>query len=849
MKKYLFSILALVLGMGMLQANPVGLSTAKMIGQQYVQNTFETRSNDLELVYTGTSDRGEVVFYVFNVGKEGFVIVSANDYFRPIVGFSEEGPFDLNNSNLAFYLDKVVRGRSNRNLGQATPEVAAERNRVMSYGSMFSKMGGRGQFYLCTTKWNQDYPYNYYCPTNQAGPGGRVYAGCVATAMAQVMKFWNHPTQGQGQHTYNYGGSWSANFGATTYDWENMPNSISSSSPQVQIDAVATLIYHCAVSMNMQWSVNGSGAYSAEVPSAISSYFKYTNAAVYQNRDNFSYTNWKSKLVESFDMGWPLYYSGQSSDGGHAFVCDGYNDEGLFHFNFGWSGSGDGFFDFDEIDYNSSDGAVFNYVPAEVYNNTAAAPTNLTVTPAPNNALSATLTWTNPSKYANNSTMSSIDQIIIKRGAELVTIIDNPAPGASMTYVDNSVPRFDQFTYNVYAVCSGRHGKICYSTPVSFGPTCDWTIMMNSSAFQGWRGGYVSVFNASGTEIAQATTNGSGVSSATIAMPLGAVSFAWTAPAQEVSSMGITIKNSQNTTVYTFSGNSNDMAEGMFFSTNNSCGGSTGTGIPSNMVAVTDENAIDNINVSWEGVNENGYGYTIYRDGLLYRLIPDATSFVDENVPDGGHCYYAGFLSDGGENNGYSNESCANAGDGCEAPTNVDYELNNNMKPIVKWEKPENTDGLSGFLIFRKYEDGEYARIKITSATTVSFKDNSVNAEGNYYYKVYAYYQDTDCTSAPANYKWADNQYYLHVYYSTTDVNEMSAGIQLFPNPTKGSFTIEGVNLQNVSVYNALGQMVYTSECEGNSTVIDLNDAETGIYMVKIVSANGETVKKVSVIR
>ena len=202
MKKYLLSLLAVVLGIGMAQARPVSLSQAKYVGQQFVQANFEQsrQSDELTLVYTGTSTRGEACFYVFNVGDKGFVMVSADDAFRPIVGFSDEGTFDAQNINreLAYMLDELIAGRTGKNYGQAAPMVAAEWELVTNSGSLISRNGGRASTYLCQTKWNQDSPYNYYCPAGNGGPGGRVYAGCVATAMSQVMKFWNHPLQGQG---------------------------------------------------------------------------------------------------------------------------------------------------------------------------------------------------------------------------------------------------------------------------------------------------------------------------------------------------------------------------------------------------------------------------------------------------------------------------------------------------------------------------------------------------------------------------------------------------------------------------------------------------------------------------
>ena len=255
MKKYLMSLLALVLGIGMVHANPVSVSQAKYVGQQFVQAKFEQsrQSNDLTLVYTGTSYRGEACFYVFNVGDNGFVLVSADDYFRPILGYSMEGVFPVDNmpGGLRYRLDAIIDGRTGRT-GNATPEVAAEWELVTNTGRLMSRFGAKGSDYLVDTKWDQDSPYNLFCPEYAGGPGGRCYAGCVATAMSQIMKYWNHPLQGQGSVTYNSGGTpgypyipgLSANFGATTYDWDNMPITLSNSSAQVEKEAVATLMYH-----------------------------------------------------------------------------------------------------------------------------------------------------------------------------------------------------------------------------------------------------------------------------------------------------------------------------------------------------------------------------------------------------------------------------------------------------------------------------------------------------------------------------------------------------------------------------------------------------------------------------
>ena len=865
MKKYFMSLMALVLGIGMLHANPVDLNKAKMVGQQYAQTIFESRGADLELAYTATFEKGDACFYVFNVGTEGFVIVSADDFYRPIIGYSQNGVFDANNinPNLNYMLNALISYRSKHSVGSATPIVASEWKTVIENGQLYSFNGGRSVGPLCTTKWNQSYPYNYFCPPFEGLSGDRFYAGCVATAMSQVMKYWNHPLQGQGSHTYTPAahpytpshpvnvpspGPQSANFGETTYDWDHMPNAISSSSPQVEIEAVALLMYHCAVAVDMDWDYDGSGSSSDIVPGRISTYFRYTPSAVYQRRAQFGNQAWEAKLKESFDMGWPLYYSGHSSEGGHAFVCDGYNDNNLFYFNWGWGGSGDGPFDFTEIDYNTSDGAVFNFVPVAVYDNTPQAPTNLTVTPADNYALSATLTWTNPTKYLNNTNLTSIDRIVIRRGNEIAGVIENPTPGAQMTFVDNEVPRFDLFQYQVYAVVDGNHGKVISSDMVNFGPMCNWTVVMNSDNFQGWRGGYVTIYNGAGTQVRTCTTTNSSPSSILAQVPIGRVSFGWTPPTDDTAfELTLILKDADNNKVLDTTCNSADFEEGIFFVTNNGCGNELSNAVPTNLVAQLDGDAI---NVSWDGVNETGYGYNIYKNDLLYRTIPEATSFVDNNVTIGGYCYYAKFLSFGGEAEGQSNESCANVGEGCDPAMNLDYETTGSQHKIkLKWDRPANTEGLTGFFVYRKAEGGMYKRIKALGSSATNYTDNSLSLEGVYSYKVYAYYKDIDCTSAPAAWIYDNNQFELTVYWSATGVDETAAGVNLYPNPTKDSFTVEAEGLQHVTVFNTLGQVIYNAPCEGNSTVIDLHQAGSGMYLVKVVTTSGETIQKLSVIR
>lgn len=872
MKKCLMSMLVLILGIGMVNAEPVSLSRAKYLGQQFVQANFEQyRMNDeLKHVYTAFSQRGKESYFVFNVGEKGFVIISADDNFRPVIGYSYQGIFDVDNMSpeCSYYLNSIVESRSQNNSNVANPTIAAEWTSLANNGRLVSRNKGKAATFLVQTRWNQHpAPYNSMCPADAGSSGGHAYVGCVATAMSQIMKYWNHPAQGQGSHSYipsdhpEYGMQ-TANFGATTYQWDNMLNSYTNGNYTTeQANAVATLCWHCGVSVNMNYGNDadgGSGTQSALVPGAISSYFRYTNAASLQYKSNL--TTWMNTLKEAFDMGWPMYYAGSESNApyGHAFICDGYDENDLFHFNWGWGGNGDGFFLIEEIEYNTQNTIVTNFVPVDVYNSTSLAPTNLDVVPAPNYELAATVTWKNPTKTLNNSNLNAIERIVVTRDGEIIYTEDNVTPGAVMTITDNTVPRFDAFKYEVYAIVNGAHGKVARKDAVCVGPSCNWTINITQSSFNGFRGGAIHIYNSAGTEFTSLTTTTSSVQVLTVDMPLGMVSFGWSAPTYgEAFNMSFSIKDSQNNVVYTYTGSSADMPSGVFFQTNNGCGSQVGTNVPTNVIAVVDEENPNNIHVSWDPITDSGYGYTVYRDGVLYRLLPEATSFVDENVTVGGHCYYVGYLYDGGENGQYSNESCASSG-ACYGPENIDYETTGSSYRIkLKWDKPEQAVGLSGYYLYRKFTginddiEADYVRIKSIGSSSTSYTDNSANVEGHYYYKLCATYRDLDdCISAPAYWKYDNNQYYLHVYYSSTGVEETEiSNVALFPNPAKNQFTVEGQGLTHVSVFNALGQMVYDSECDSDTVVVNMNQNESGVYLVRIATETGVASKRISIIK
>lgn len=850
MKKHIIIMLALALTCVTLQARPVDQETAKRLGQSFVKANFEfTRQSDqLDLVQTTFSDRGEACYYIFNVGETGFVIMAADDNYPPIIGYSDKGVFNPDDMApaLADYLEVVRQGvmmASQAALPKAA--VAADWAMLEKCGRLVSRHGGREDVFLVQTTWNQNYPYNYFCPLGEGGPGGHCYAGCVATAAAQLMKYWDHPLHGQGSYTYTpedhpeYG-PLTVNFSEATYDWENMPNSISASSPIEQIEAVAQLIYHVGVSVDMNYRPSSSGAVTGKLCQTMPAYFFYTNQMDNLYREDYTHEDYMQLIIDAIDMSWPMVHRG----GGHAYVLDGYNDNDMVHFNWGWSGSSDGWFNIDEHGYTDGQSVIYNYVPAEVYAATSGAPTDMNVVPANDGTLVATISWKNPTITLTNAPLEAIDQIVVARNGQVVYTEDNVTPGAEMSFVDETIPYFDVFDYAVYAVIGGQRGASAKVEKVLVAPTCDWKIIMQSSSFQGWYGGYVSLCSTTGKEIQRFTITSSVPATYNFPVPVGNVTFVWTAPNNSVGNMSITIKDSESNTVFAYQGNSNGMEEGVFLDANNGCGFMPPVDNPFGLKAEMDGS---NVVLTWEDGDASAeYGYNIYRDEQLYGFSTE-THFVDENITEG-HCYTVTILDSGGES-GHSNETCASAGD-CLGASNFYFEyVGNNYKIKLLWDKPEPADGLSGYYLFRKQgEDGTYERIKLLGASATSYTDNTANQEGDYYYRLYAYYGATDCTSAPASVKYNPNLFYLKVYYSPTEVTEMeTSNAHLFPNPADQSLSIEAEGMTHVTVYNMLGQQTYDADIEGDRMKLNVSEWNEGIYVVKIQTGEGQLMRRISI--
>lgn len=312
--------------------------------------------------------------YIYNVGTQGFVIISGNTVLPPVLGWSDQGVFpSLENApeNFASWIRHYGEMIDFAVANNIQPETQVIRQWDDATRGIFQSRNSQTVDPLVSTHWNQDCYYNEYCPEAPGsgwggwggGPCGHAYAGCVACAMAQVMKYWDYPTTGFGSHSYTHSqyGEQSANFAATTYHWNEMPNEVWSHN-----DPVATLMYHCGVSVNMNYGPNGSGAQSQDVETAMRSYFGYCGAK-YRQKSSYSEEAWIALLKAELDLSHPLYYSGANGDSGHAFVCDGYDNNDRMHFNFGWSGSGDGYYTVADVNgFNQGQAVVTSLFPVSI---------------------------------------------------------------------------------------------------------------------------------------------------------------------------------------------------------------------------------------------------------------------------------------------------------------------------------------------------------------------------------------------------------------------------------------------------------------------------------------------------
>lgn len=393
MKKLISFLLLFALGNLLLWSKQIDQIEAKHVAENFLSNNVYVSQKisrlKINLVYTSLNNdvknkKGltDKYYYVYNIGNnQGFIIISADDINYPIIGYSKTGSYDVNHlpENFKSWMKSIEMGMQQafNKSTEASKEIKLEWEEYRSGKKTFKINKSIELQPLIKTNWNQDAPFNNLIPY-------KVYTGCVATATAQIMKFHQHPKSGIGKiPAYQTTDSYNKqvynipeiDLSKYTYQWANMLNSYNSSYTSQQANAVALLMYHVGASAKMQYGVNESGAYTEDALKALYTFFDYDQSIDYIVRGKY-YSNvneiiisdeeWNKIITQELNNNRPIIYSGQSGNGGHSFVCDGYDSNGLLHFNFGWGGYQNGYYNSNApLEYKYQQSIGINIKPNE----------------------------------------------------------------------------------------------------------------------------------------------------------------------------------------------------------------------------------------------------------------------------------------------------------------------------------------------------------------------------------------------------------------------------------------------------------------------------------------------------
>lgn len=352
MKRYLLILTLIVAYSSCLSAEVSSLAASKVAvnfyferASQFKQIAYENISVE-DILTIRSGDRP--LLYAVNIRDGGFVLVSATRRTMAVPGYSIAGRYtgiglppqlqdllDQYTLRIANAIDKQLT---------ATPSIEKMWKRLEGDqpGSLEPLKDEKSLEPLLSTQWDQGNYYNEACPADPAGPGGHCYAGCVATALGQVVNYFRWPLSGTGSYTYSCPpyGTLTGDFENTEYEWDMMATSLNRSNMPL-----ALLLHHLGIACDMVYGPNGSGMYNHKAAYALRTFFRYSPETIYVYRDSTN-MDWDSLIISHLDRKIPLYYAGWSvpNINGHAFVCDGYQDGNYYHFNWGWSGSYDGYF-------------------------------------------------------------------------------------------------------------------------------------------------------------------------------------------------------------------------------------------------------------------------------------------------------------------------------------------------------------------------------------------------------------------------------------------------------------------------------------------------------------------------
>ncbi len=437
----------------------VSESKAKTVAENFLYEHINSASTLHFIKSFSVSQQNLPLYYVF-IAENGFILISANDAFFPVMGYGKNQPEDASDFPPQFKFWMLQYQRQITQVVKANTTISKKIKKAWDKYSAKSFIPGNNYTQvepLIHTKWSQDCFYNDMFPADTNGPCDHVWVGCVATAMGQLMKYYNFPKNGSGTHSYSTPyGILSADFGSTFYNWTIMNYHVTG-----EDNAVAELLFHCAISVDSQIFPYGTGAWDFDARDAFVNYFGYQSDAQFIWRDSYS-GDWKALLRSELDQHRPIIYGGvdNTTDAGHTFICDGYQDTDFFHFNWGWNGSYDGYYYIDTLTaggntFDIQHDAIVNLRPVLPEIIDFNPPENLTGTANANNVF---LTW-DAATYPG--TLELLGYNVYRNN-----ILINPAIINSTEYNDTGVPP-GVHQYKVKPVYIGEEPDIFASTEVT----------------------------------------------------------------------------------------------------------------------------------------------------------------------------------------------------------------------------------------------------------------------------------------------------------------------------------------------------------------------------------------------
>ncbi|MBS1647805.1 MAG: C10 family peptidase [Bacteroidetes bacterium] len=856
-------------------ARVVSPEKAQQAAQTYYQVNGYPNKN-MHLVYTEKSLDGTPVYYTFNTeNNKGFIIISADDAAHPIIGYSTQNGFVVPevHSNAAHWLQKrkkeIETIRQNNLLADETITnewkgiyVSKQNNQRLQQANQSNSLS-YSVTPLVQSTWNQNgggsVPYNNLCP------GGSV-TGCVATAMAQIMRYWSYPTQGIGSSSYcdcttsslggtpftnNYG-TLSANYGATTYNWSNMPLNSSTSD-------VATLMYQCGVSVEMDYAPSGSGAWVISADDSICaqrSYVKYFGYDPYTIqgliKSNYSDPAWVQLLQNDLLNGRPIQYVGNDpSEGGHTWVCDGFDNNDNFHMNWGWGGADDGFFYINNL--NSGNGnfstgcealigiepmpqsALDAGVPAfanplngiacsthfspqiTLQNYGTSTLTTCTLNYSLDGGTVATQAWSGSLTTGQTATVS-LPSISITAGTHtLVCYSSNPNGGTDGNTINNQ--SISIFSYGITAAFAANQTSACY---VPFPVNCvnnttnatnyNWSFGdgTGSTAFSP-----AHTYSASGTyqiKLISSACSGAVSDSAMATITINTPSLPTAIGATVCASASATLTASGSGTMVWYNAAGTQVGMGPNYITPTLTANSTYYVSNTNTVAAVYGAPATNASLG-------GGGYINASHALIFDV---STAFilqtVDVYASSSGGAPTIQLLDNTGNIVNTLTPTLSLAGKNT-------LSLNWSINPGSGYQLVENGTTVN---LYRNSIGAPIAYpINVGSVASITGNDVSDNTRYYYFYNWQVQAQACASQSIPV----------------TATVQACSSGIenfsnnktfQLYPNPASQSITIAAnASLNVVSVYNSLGELIYQQKINDTTAAIDVSMLPSGIYIIQ----------------